>query len=523
MVLWIRHFIIFGFLVGGKIWAAEKLPLGQLLFIGIQGTELNSHVKALLEEVKPGGIIMFKRNIISAEQILNFNTDIIQLFSEQKLNLPLLAIDQEGGGVYRVPTDPLLPSAAALGRTKNKDLIHNYGKTIGKILRELKFTMNLAPVLDLRIRESDFIGSRSFGKNPKEVSTNGILFAKGLLEEGVLPTGKHFPGVGGLNLDPHTETPLGDLDWAKSWDKDLFPFREFSLLFPSALLLSHVVYPKMDSKRRPASFSENIIEKGLRKKIKFKGLVITDDLMMEGAKKQANPSQSAIESLKAGSDMVMVTWSESLQKKLVKEIDVAIQKGILDYKTVKKKIERIKKVKSSLMNNSYLATKATEVSFRSEELEALNDDLLHEILEQDNSQTIDLKKEIAGIPLFIIDSPVKVQKDILDNRSQKLTEFFSIKKTEDWQVIRRRMNKNKQAMVLFFIKNAKSAKNLDWFTEEEKKRMIIVNLHTVNINQKDKYAGVYSPFWTFSNLYSGLEEVLNKKVIRKISHAFNEH
>jgi beta-N-acetylhexosaminidase len=505
----------------GEVHASEKLQIGQLFFVGIQGTELNSHVRQFLEDVQPGGIILFKRNIISAEQIYNFNNDIIHLFAKKQLEMPLLAIDQEGGGVYRVPTDPLLPSAAALGRTKNKNLVRSYGKTIGKILRDLKFTMNLAPVLDLRVKETDFIGSRSFGKNPKEVSSNGMLFAKGLLEEGVMPTGKHFPGVGGLNLDPHTETPLGDLDWDKSWDKDLFPFREFSLLYPSALLLSHVVYPKMDIRKRPASFSLNIIEKGLRERIKFKGLVITDDLLMEGAKKQANPSKSAIESLKAGADMIMITWSETLQKKILKEIDEAIQNGVLDYELIKQKIERISKVKSLLMNNDYLAAMTQDISFKSKELEALNAELLQDILEQDNVNTIELSKNISEIPLFIVDAPVKLHKNIIATRKQKLTEFFNIKKSEDWQLIRNRMNKNKKAMVLFFIKNVKGTKNLEWFTDKEKKQIIVINIQTVNIKEKHQYAGVFSPFWTFTDLYSSLEQVLDKKVGQKISRLTN--
>jgi beta-N-acetylhexosaminidase len=505
----------------GTVQANGQLPIGQLLFIGVQGTEFNPHLQGLLEEIQPGGIILFKRNILSAEQISTFNNDIIRLFVKDQSMIPLLAIDQEGGGVYRVPTDPLLPSAAALGRTKSARLIRNYGKIIGRILRELKFTMNLAPVLDLRLKESDFIGSRSFGKNPKEVSSSGILFAKGLLEQGVLPTGKHFPGVGGLKLDPHSETPTADLDWAKSWDKELFPFREFSTLYPSALLLSHVVYPKMDSKLRPASFSENIIQKGLREKIKFRGLVITDDLMMEGAKKQANPSKSAIESLKAGADMIMVTWSESLQKKLVKEIDNAIQNGILDYDSIRQKIERIKQVKKLLINDDYLNVKQKEISFRSQELEALNSDLLEEILEQDNFNTIELKRNIEEIPLLIVDAPVKLHRDILATRNPKLTEFFNLNKTDDWQNIRKRLNKNKQAMVMLFIRNGKAIGNLDWFKDEEKKRMIIVNMQIVSLDDKDKYAGVYSPFWSFRNFYSTLELVLRKKNPTKISRFSN--
>jgi hypothetical protein len=108
---------------------------------------------------------------------------------------------------------------------------------------------------------------------------------------------------------------------------------------------------------------------------------------------------------------------------------------------VKQKIARISKVKNTLMNNNYLNVNTAGISFKSQELETLNAELLHEILLQDNISSVEFKKNIATIPLFIVDSPVKIQKDILLNRKPKLTEFFTIKKTTDWEVIRKRMQK----------------------------------------------------------------------------------
>jgi beta-N-acetylhexosaminidase len=499
----------------------KTISVGQLLFIGIDGTEWSTETSQLLQQIQPGGIILFKRNILAPSQTLNFNQQLINFFIENKLPPPLLAIDQEGGGVYRVPTDPLLPSAAAMGRSQNPKLIRDYGRVIGRILKAFKFSMNLAPVLDLRLKETDFIGNRSFGANPVLVSSNGVLFAKGLLESGILPTGKHFPGVGGLNLDPHRETPQADLDWVQSWNKELYPFREFSRLFPTALLLSHVVYPKMDKKRVPASFSEHIIDEGLRGKLQFRGLVITDDLMMEGAKKQADPVKSAIESLKAGADMVMVTWSTRMQQKLIAAIEGAINSGELDSNSIQEKIKRIVSIKNLLYgeHSSNVKLQATDgaLSFKSTDLESLNKELLLEILNQDNQRNLGFVKSIAETPLFVVDAPGRLQKEVLQNRDLKKTDFFNMKNSESWLTLRRRMQKNPEAMLLFFVRSKSSLDNLNWFTVAEKKKLVIVNLFAVEIKSPERFAANYSPFWTFNNLYSGIAQAWDKKLLRKVS------
>ncbi len=488
--------------------------LGQLLFIGINGTELTPQLESQLLTIKPGGVILFKRNILNLKQISQFNSDILNLFKKNELPIPFLAIDQEGGIVYRIPTQPLLPSAAALGRIQNPNLMHSYGKEIGNILKKLGFSMNLAPVLDLRSKDNDFIGTRSLGSDPNLVSSLAFSFSQGLLESGIIPTGKHFPGAGGIRVDPHLATPIGDLEWSKSWNKELKPFRDFAKLSTSALMLSHIVYPKLDPSNKPATLSSSIIKSGLREKINYQGLIITDDMMMEGVNNIKNDSNPSLEALKAGVDMVMMTWSFQGQKKLIEDIELAIQNKTLSKVDIELKLNRILNLKKQLLkDNRKLAAQESinSITLKSNIMNELNNSLLQNILHADNKLSQKTKNEISlqNEPLLVIEAPKKLQDEIrLLRDSTTYTEFLTLKKSDDWKKIKEKLSNEPKLKLVFFIKSLTVSRSINWFTKKEKERFIIVNLQAPGLPYDKSYLGYFSPYWQFENLYSAISKVL---------------
>ncbi|MNJ91087.1 putative lipoprotein YbbD precursor [compost metagenome] len=327
--------------------------IGQLFIVGFADRSLTPELQSFIQTYKPGSFILFKRNISSLKQIQNLNQSLYQESFKITSLPPLLAVDQEGGSVSRLPIDPPPPNALALGQTQSPLLVEEIGYQTALFLREVGFNMNLAPVLDVvDIFSPGFIGVRSFGSDPHRVGDMGIAFSKGLLKAKVLPTAKHFPGTGNITADPHKSVVINNSSKEKLITNDILPFNQFSKIkLPTAVMMSHLVYPQLDSSREPASFSSHIIHNILRRELNYKGIVVTDDLQMNGSKLLLKPEEAALKSLKAGSDMVMLTWSFSDQAKAFARVKKAILAGEIPEKDLHDKLERILMAKA--MTHSY--------------------------------------------------------------------------------------------------------------------------------------------------------------------------
>jgi beta-N-acetylhexosaminidase len=317
--------------------------VGQLFMLGFPQTSLDPKLKAFITRVKPGSFLLFKRNISSLDQVRAFNKDLTDLSLHVSGVRPLIAVDQEGGFVSRIPVQPAIPSALAFGQTNSLPLSESYGEEVGNLLINLGFNMNLAPVLDLSDpQQPSFIGVRSFGGNPKSVGELGYAVSQGMIKSKLIPTAKHFPGMGSSLPDPHSTLVTRITSSEEFFANDLKPFEKFASLGPeTAIMLSHLSYPVLDSSNVPALFSEKIVTGLLRNKLGFKGLVITDDLMMQGASQYANPGEAAVLALNAGADIVMVTWSFKAQEKALQRVKEAILKKEVSLQDVHQKIRRI--------------------------------------------------------------------------------------------------------------------------------------------------------------------------------------
>jgi len=322
--------------------------VGQLFIVGFPQKNLSPELDTFLSRYKPGSFLLFKRNIVSAEQIRSLNLDLYKAsFKHSKLP-PLIAIDQEGGSVSRLPIKPAPPNALALGQTQSPLLAEEMGFQTGLFLREVGFNMNLAPVLDVADPLSgSFIGVRSFGADPQLVAELGSAYSKGLLKARVIPTAKHFPGAGDLRADPHLSIVQNTSSLEKLKSHDLKPYEAYARLGKNtALMLSHLIYPALDEKREPASFSRKISTDLLRTELKYPGLVVTDDLQMQGSRQLLRPEAAALKALQAGADIVMLTWSFADQGKAFEYVKSAVQKGDLPEKELQEKLRRILTVKA---------------------------------------------------------------------------------------------------------------------------------------------------------------------------------
>jgi beta-N-acetylhexosaminidase len=217
----------------------------------------------------------------------------------------------EGGRVdrFRNVLGPS-PSAADVFATGDRKLFRKHGKILGQACRALGFNTDFAPVVDLAFESSrKVLGSRAVSADPAKAVRYAREFLAGLRLAGVLGVVKHFPGLGGANLDTHHELASVDKPWKQLWEQDLKPYRALRRE-AVMVLVGHAAYPSVTQKRTPASLSQKWIGDVLRKKLGYRGLVISDDLEMGAVLKAVSIEKGAVEHVRAGGDLALICHVE---------------------------------------------------------------------------------------------------------------------------------------------------------------------------------------------------------------------
>ena len=278
-----------------------KESFGRLM-IDIEGAALSSNDIKLIENPHVGGLILFERNFVSKNQLI----DLCAQIKSVKKNI-LISIDQEGGRVQRLRQEfTNLPSMQTLGdiadKTKNRSLLNDVGWLMASELIATGIDISFAPVIDADRQTSSIIGCRSFSETPEKVSQFAHEFINGMNKAGMQATGKHFPGHGSIEEDSHLTLPIDNRSLAQLMDHDLIPYFDLKDAL-GAIMCAHILFPKID--KTSAGFSPYWIQEILKKKIGFKGVIFSDDLSMKGASGFSYADRVRI-SLDAGCDMVLI-------------------------------------------------------------------------------------------------------------------------------------------------------------------------------------------------------------------------
>ena len=302
--------------------AILRLAAGSRMVVGLGGMELTGLERAWLKLIRPAGIILFRRNIADARQTRALLAEAATLCAPCSLR----CVDVEGGTVNRL-RDALapIPSAQAVARKAldpglsrppalarkvaapgGPALMREHGELTARAVKAFGFNVTLAPVLDLALPASaGIIGTRAAAPTVAGVVEYAREFLAGLRSQGVAGCGKHFPGLGGGALDSHMETPTIRRVFGQLWSEDLAPYRELRDSLPM-VMVNHAAYPATPGKNRPASVSSFWIAEVLRKRIGYRGTVISDDLEMGGILKFMSIEDAAVESVRAGMDLVEI-------------------------------------------------------------------------------------------------------------------------------------------------------------------------------------------------------------------------
>jgi len=316
--------------------------IGRLLFVGIPGPTLDDATRARLEELHPGGVVLFRRNVGSPAVIAAL-TEALHSLSSQ----PLVAIDHEGGRVLRLSAPfTQFPPAAAVGRCRDVDCAYRVGRAMAAELASVGIDLSFAPVLDVHSNPANpVIGDRAFGSDPELVSALGIAMMRGLRDGGLIPCGKHFPGHGDTETDSHLELPVVRRSRQELERTELVPFRAAIAAGVPMLMTAHVLYPALDTEH-PATLSHAIVTALLREQLGFAGVVASDDMEMRAIGDHHDIGDAAVASLRAGVDVLLVCQDLGKATRVHAAIADALRRGELDAKMIGGAARRVQWLKN---------------------------------------------------------------------------------------------------------------------------------------------------------------------------------
>lgn len=312
--------------------------IGQMFIIQVNGTDMTDWYRELLLSVQPGGVLFFGFNVGSFEQVRNY-IDAIQRTG--RYAPPLIAVDQEGGPVARVPGDPV-PGATQLGQMPDRD-VRRFSIDRAKFLREYGFNVNFAPVADVAYSPSSSMINRAFGSDPDLVSAKMAAVVSGSRRGKVGSAAKHFPGHGRTSVDSHSGLPVVDVSLGEWLETDALPFKAAISVGVEMIMFGHLLFPQWDS--MPTTFSKKAIDV-LRNELGFRGVILTDDLVM-GALQSYTPYELIENSIAAGMDMVMYTASPVPFTELIAHVKARVEAGELSEDAINASVRRILILKST--------------------------------------------------------------------------------------------------------------------------------------------------------------------------------
>jgi beta-N-acetylhexosaminidase len=293
------------------------MSLGPVM-LDVIGTELTTDDIRRLQHPLVGGVILFARNFENCEQLKALTTSIHQVRQPPLL----IAVDHEGGRVQRFREGfTKIPPMRAFGkiwdadRNRAKELAVEAGWVLAAELRAHGIDFSFTPILDMDYGDSLVIGDRAFHLDPRAINELAYNLMQGLKKGGMAAVGKHFPGHGYVTADSHVSIPIDEREFDQIAQHDMQPFRKMIDEGLPAIMPAHVIYPKVDDK--PAGFSEKWLQKVLRQRLGFNGVIFSDDLSMEGATVGGDVTSRSLAALHAGCDMILLCNRPDLADELL--------------------------------------------------------------------------------------------------------------------------------------------------------------------------------------------------------------
>ena len=345
--------------------------IGQMIIIGMDTNYITDRIKDMILKYKIGGIILYRKNFNTYQDMLKLIKNLKDLNRENKISL-FIAIDQEGGRVNRMPREiKNLPSANQIAITGGEELVKAAANITGQILRKSGFNLNFSPVLDIkRFENNHAIGDRSFGSDKEEVAKFGITAMKELQKNKVVSAIKHFPGHGATKQDSHNFLPVINEKIEKLEKEDMYPFEQAIKNGADVVLVGHLLIKNITG-IYPASLSRKFIAKYLRMKYRYNGVIITDDLKMKAIKVLYGTKLSVRKAFEAGNDIIVFRYNNKKEVEVIEQIISLVNKGKIKENRINKSVKRIMDLKNKYEISDTEEIQGIEIEKVNKEIETI--------------------------------------------------------------------------------------------------------------------------------------------------------
>jgi beta-N-acetylhexosaminidase len=312
---------------------STQSPGARLMFIAVKGTTLDDITRTMLTELKPGGVVLLDENIENEQQTITLVTDIKRAcgLGEGVADLPLIAVEQDGGPVNRLKLSKA-PSPASLSLARDAAAVRGAGNAYADACKVRGISILLGPALDVYEHGADpSLQERCFGDNGPLVASLGLAFIAGVMDKGVIPVAKHFPGLGAAKVDTNESVVVIDKP-ARELTSSVYPFSEAATRNAPGILAGHIALPQVDKEvTRPASLSPVLLKVFLREIWQYKGVVLSADLNLGAITNAMKPEVAAVKALESGCDAVLfLDPSPGRVRDVAAAIDAAIAGGLLN-------------------------------------------------------------------------------------------------------------------------------------------------------------------------------------------------
>ena len=331
--------------------------IGQMLIIYDTHETVDKELKEFIADIKPGGFIINQSNITTFAKTKKYIADL-----KANSDIPLIiSIDQEGGSVQRLQNledkkATYVPSMFYVGKTKDYNLAYEVGKVLAEDMRTLGINLAYAPVCDIFSNPNNkVIGNRSFGTSPNLVANMCTSLGKGLEDNGIIATYKHFPGHGDTATDSHTSLPVINKTYTELLNNELIPFKKAIENDAKIIMVAHIAFPSLTGNNTPSSLSKEVITDLLKDKLGYDGLVITDALNMGALTNNYTDEEIYVKAVEAGVDLLLMP---SDAKEAIKAIKNNISEERIDESVKKILLFKYTYLKDNVLDESYLNSKA---------------------------------------------------------------------------------------------------------------------------------------------------------------------
>lgn len=304
--------------------------VGQLFMpIVASSSDWEKRITDYIRKQKVGGLL-FSTGTMNRQATITNNA--------QKLaDIPLLiAVDGEWGLSMRLTDAPKYPRNSIVGAIQDPEIIRQYGREVGRQCREMGIHVNFAPTIDVHSNpDNPVIGTRSYGENPSRVAKQGVAYAQGVEESGVMAVAKHFPGHGDTSEDSHHTLPTIPHDRARLDSVELLPFKKYINAGLSGIMIGHLSVPILRTQGKPASLSTEAGTQLLKEEMGFDGLTFSDGMAMKGV---ADQPDASVQALLAGNDILLGSVD---QKKEAESVKRAVESGVIPNSLLEEKVRKV--------------------------------------------------------------------------------------------------------------------------------------------------------------------------------------